>query len=200
MQDVKRADITALEEGLDAIERDAHALVSGLTETLGTWALDSTSWSVAQCLDHLAITNRVYLAAMQPVAEEALGQGRRRRGPARPGVIGRWFVQSLEPPITPKFKRKAPESIRPRRAPSLGQAIADFRASHDEVRRFLRHYADIDLAGVRFPNPFVRGIRFSLATGLHVIAAHERRHVWQAWCVRRAAELAVTIADVRHAS
>jgi hypothetical protein len=41
---------------------------------------------------------------------------------------------------------------------------------------------------VRFPNPFIRGVRFSLATGLHVIAAHERRHLWQAWRVRHAVE------------
>jgi hypothetical protein len=34
-------------------------------------------------------------------------------------------------------------------------------------------------------------VRFSLATGLHVIAAHERRHLWQAWRVRQAAERAV---------
>ena len=54
---------------------------------------------------------------------------------------------------------------------------------------FLETYANIDLAGVVFPNPFVRGVRFSLATGLHVIAAHARRHWWQAWRLRRAAEL-----------
>jgi hypothetical protein len=40
---------------------------------------------------------------------------------------------------------------------------------------------------VRFPNPFIRGVRFSLATGLHVIASHERRHLWQVWRVRQAA-------------
>jgi hypothetical protein len=39
---------------------------------------------------------------------------------------------------------------------------------------------------VVFPNPFIRGVRFSLATGLHVLEAHERRHLWQAWNVRRA--------------
>jgi hypothetical protein len=55
------------------------------------------------------------------------------------------------------------------------------------VRAFLQKYADIDLAGVRFHNPFVRGLRFSLATGLHVIVAHERRHLSQAWRVRQAA-------------
>jgi hypothetical protein len=66
--------------------------------------------------------------------------------------------------------------------------MATFLASQAMVRAFLQTYADIDLAGVRFPNPFIRGVRFSLATGLHVIAAHERRHLWQAWRVRQAAE------------
>ena len=45
---------------------------------------------------------------------------------------------------------------------------------------------------VRFPNPFVTGIRFSLATGLHVVPAHDCRHLSQAWRARRAAEQAET--------
>jgi DinB superfamily len=191
MQPSHPPDIRVLADGFDAVERDARGLVSGLTELSGAWRPDANSWSVAQCLDHLAIANRVYLRAMQPVAERTLMQGRKRRGPARPGVIGRWFIRTLEPPVTSRFKRAAPESIRPRRTPSLGDAIAQFLASQDEVREFLRRYADIDLAGARFPNPFVCGIRFSLATGLHVLAAHERRHLWQAWRVRQAAERAV---------
>jgi len=60
------------------------------------------------------------------------------------------------------------------------------RDSQAGVRTFLCSYATIDLAGVRFANPFIRGVRFSLATGLHVLAAHERRHLWQGWSVRRA--------------
>jgi hypothetical protein len=51
-------------------------------------------------------------------------------------------------------------------------------------------YNEIDLASVRFPNPFMPGMRFSLATGLHIIVAHERRHLWQAWRAREAAEAA----------
>ena len=93
--------------------------------------------------------------------------------------------------MKPRFRGKAPQSIRPRPAPSLDDALGQFLASQDEVRAFLRRYAEIDLAGVRFANPFIRGVRFSLATGLHVIAAHERRHLWQAWRVRQAAERAV---------
>jgi hypothetical protein len=59
------------------------------------------------------------------------------------------------------------------------------------VLAFLREHEGFDLAGIRFPNPFIRGVRFSLATGLHVIAAHERRHLWPAWRVRREAERAL---------
>jgi len=181
-------DIRALDEALTAAERDARALTAGLSDAAAAWRRTPTSWNVAECLDHLATANRVYLHAMRPPAERALASGRSRRGPALPGVIGRWFVRTLEPPAKARFKRRAPRSIQPRRSPPLSDAMDAFLASQDEVRRFLRTYAEIDLAGVRFPNPFIGGVRFSLATGLHVIAAHERRHLWQAWQVRREIE------------
>jgi hypothetical protein len=181
-------DIDALERAFDAAEADARALVSGLTEELGTWRAEAGTWSVAECLDHLATGNRVYLAAMRPAGERALAEGRRRTRPAQPGLVGGWFAWILEPPVNPRFKTKAPQAIRPRSSPPLHDAMPAFFASHHDVRAFLRTFAEVDLAGVRFPNPFMRGVRFSLATGLHVIAAHERRHLWQAWRVRKSAE------------
>lgn len=181
-------DILALDEALAASDRAARDLVSGLDIALGAWRAHDGSWSVAECLDHLAVSNRVYLGAMGPAAQRARARGRHRRGPARPGIIGRWFVRTLEPPVTRLFSVKAPGAIRPRPSPALADALSAFLASQQEVRAFLRTSADLDLAGVSFPNPLVRGVRFSLATGLHVIAAHERRHLWQAWRVRRAAE------------
>lgn len=197
MSEYNRSDIQALEEALDAAERDARSLVTGLTEERSAWPADADSWSVAQCLDHLATANRVYLRAMQPAAERALARGRRRRGPAKPGLIGGWFVRSLEPPVNPRFRTRAAASIQPRPAPRLDDAVRQFLASQEDVRTFLRRFEGIDLAGVRFPNPFVRGVRFSLATGLHAIAAHERRHLWQAWRVRQAAERAMAVESTR---
>lgn len=181
-------EIRALEAAYDAVDADARALVSRLTAEQGTWRAEPGSWSVAECLDHLATANRVYLNAMRPAAARALAQGSRRTKPALPGLVGGWFVKSLEPPARPGLKGKAPQAIRPRSSPALADAIAQFLSSQDDVREFLRAFAGIELAEVRFPNPFVRGVRFSLATGLHVIAAHARRHLWQAWRVRKASE------------
>src|SRR5690349_12837574 len=128
---MKSADIDALEEAFDAAERDARELVAGLSGELGGWRASSGAWSVADCLDHLATGKRVYLRAMEPAAARALAQGRRRRGPARPGLIGGWFVRMLEPPVKRPFRMNAPSSIRPRRAPALDDAAAQFFASQD---------------------------------------------------------------------
>lgn len=177
-------EIAALLTALDANARAARTLVEGLSEENGRWRPAPDAWSVAECLDHLAVANRVYIEAMREPAARARAAGRLRRAPALPGFLGRLFVNSLEPPAKSRTKRQAPSKIRPRESPGLRDAVDAFIASQEPVRAFLREYANIDLVGVRFRNPFIGLIHFSLATGLHVIAAHERRHLWQATQVR----------------
>jgi hypothetical protein len=45
---------------------------------------------------------------------------------------------------------------------------------------------DLDLNRLRFRNPFIGLLRYSVATALLVIGAHDRRHLWQAEQVRAA--------------
>jgi len=184
-------ELQQLARELDAAEADATALVHGLDAAAGAWRREPGSWSIAECLDHLATANRVYLRVMQPAADRARERGKLRRGPALPGVLGRLFIKWMEPPVRPRMRGKSPRLIRPREQPPLDTAYADFLQQQDQVRAFIAANADIDLAGVTFPNPFISGLRWSLATGLHVITSHERRHLWQAWNVRRAMEGAV---------
>src|ERR1700736_5772461 len=97
--DISALDIKDLYCKLDAAERDAQALVTDLAEERGGWRADAGSWSVAECLDHLAAANRTYLHAMKEPAIRAREQGRFRRGPAVPGFVGHWFVRTMEPPV-----------------------------------------------------------------------------------------------------
>lgn len=180
----KSPDVKVLEDQLSAIELDAERLVAGLSGDQGVRRPATGSWSVAECLDHLAKSNRVYLDAMVDPARQAREQNRYRRGPATPGFIGGWFAKTLEPPVNARFP--APRKLIPDAAPPLVEASGRFLAAHCDVRTFLESHADLDLGEIRFPNPLLPGVRFSLATGLHVIAAHERRHLWQAWRVRQA--------------
>ena len=45
---------------------------------------------------------------------------------------------------------------------------------------------DYDLNRIRFKNPFVGIIRFTVGTGLEVMSRHERRHLLQAERIRAA--------------
>jgi hypothetical protein len=190
-------DIDALDAELEGTGRDAASLVDGLTEDLGRWRQATDVWSVAECIDHLAVADSVYLRSMTEPVRRAREQQLMRRKAALPGLLGGWFVRSLEPPVKKFSKLKAPRLIRPNVAPLLAEAYRDFVAAHDDVRAFLRANADLDLATITFPNPFIPGVRFSLATGLHVVASHERRHLWQGWRARKAAESSIRSSSPR---
>jgi hypothetical protein len=55
------------------------------------------------------------------------------------------------------------------------------------MRSVVRDGAELDLNRIRFHNPFVATLRFTVGAGLLIIAAHNRRHLWQAEQVRQAA-------------
>jgi len=181
-------DIELLEAQFTAINRDANELTAGLTEQLAAWRPTDAAWTISECLDHLATTNRVYLDAMEQAADKARIRGKLRRGAAIPGWFGRWFARQLEPPVKLNRKLKSPAKTRPRSAPALAEAYADFMESQRRLEGFICQNLDLDLAGVSFPNPFIRGLRFSLATGIYNILAHDRRHLWQAREVLRSAQ------------
>jgi hypothetical protein len=111
MADGLPEDLAEIRRGLEASDREARALLAELDDERFNWRPDERSWSVAQCLDHLNVANRVYLASMRPAVEDARRRGVSRRGPIRPPVLERWFVRTLEPP--PKFRLPAPRKIVP---------------------------------------------------------------------------------------
>src|SRR4051812_35056426 len=102
-----RWSLPAFVRKLDAIEADARTLAGGLSEADGTRRPAPDSWSVAECLAHLAVANRVYLTAMRKAPRKPAAD----RG-IRPGWVGRFMAWSLEPPPRKLLRSKAPAAIR----------------------------------------------------------------------------------------
>lgn len=169
----------------DDLSREVGPLLAGMDDASVNWRPgDGRGWSVAQCLDHLAVTTATYLDAIDAAVRGA--PVRRGAGDPQvaPGWFGRWFVRRLEPPVT--LKVPAPRKIRPAPRRSGAEAERAFLASLDRYRHVLDAAARIDVNAVRFANPFAP-VRFTVGTGLVIIVAHDRRHVWQAWNVKTAA-------------
>ena len=173
------SDLQQLLDAVDDADRRGAAIAARVSDEEFHWKpLEGRGWSIAECLDHLATINAIYLRAIRNGVGSARANGSRRRGPAQPGFVGKKFVAMLEPPV--KRKLRSPEGTQPKPMRPRDEILRDYHAAHDDVRRLIAECADIDANRATFVNPFIRWIRFSIATGLHVIPAHDRRHLWQA--------------------
>jgi hypothetical protein len=173
------ADLQQLLNQIDDADRAAETLSAGLSDEQFHWQPDGGgSWSVAQCLEHLAAINVLYGGSIRQAVDAARRSGSARQGPLQPGPFGRWFIRSQEPPV--KRRLKAPGTVRPGSTATRAEVMRRYREAHDEVRRIVRDAATIDANATTFPNPFVKVLRVKVATGLNVLPAHDRRHLWQA--------------------
>lgn len=171
-------DLAAILRGFEESDAEARALLAELDEERFNARPSERSWSVAQCLDHLNVGNRVYLEAMRPAVETAQRKGSARFKPIRPGILERWFIREMEPP--PRRLLPAPRKIVPASHKSRAEVGEEWTRIQAQLRNLLHEAAPLDLNRTRFINPFIRLIRFSVGTGFLVLEAHERRHLWQA--------------------
>ena len=168
---------------LDRQAGQAQALAAGLGDSALNWQPNGgKSWSVGQCLDHLAIMNRMYLKALQDAVGNNRDQLEPRKVPIQPsGWLMRWFIGTEEPP--PKFKLPAPKKLAPPSALS-GAVVVDFAALQKELADFVREWGQADLNDVHMKNPLAP-IQLKLDTALLIISYHNRRHLWQAENVKK---------------
>lgn len=179
-------DLDRLQRELDAVERDADAIVAPLSDEQFNWAPRPGAWSIGQCVAHLNAINWKYMRCIEGAVEEARRAGHHRAGPIASTWMGRRFIASMEPP--PRMRMKSPGTARP---PvdhrHKAEVWPEFVRFHAHVRAAIVGMADVDLNRATFGNPFLKGlVRIRVGTALRVIAAHERRHVWQARRVREA--------------
>jgi len=101
-----------------------------------------------------------------------------------PGWFGRWFIRTYIEPTTHRKRARAPRKIVPV-AKHIDPSILDrFIASNAAVRDLVTRAKGHDVNRLRFRNPFVPLIRFTVGTGLQIIARHNHRHLLQAERVR----------------
>ena len=167
---------------LETIESDLRALTDGLSETGLRWRPGSGAWSILHCLEHVNRTTEVYL----PNIDAAIERGRRRKTiggkSSRGTLLGSWLIKSLEPPVKRRFK--APKTFQPLPDPDR-DAVGNFVRLRSELRERIGRSSGLDLGRIRLSSPAMKILRVSLGQAFRVLAAHDRRHLWQAHNVKR---------------
>ncbi len=163
---------------LQMSEDQAAQLIRGVSRDQGNWQPKAgKSWSIWQCLDHLALTNELYSRVLtEPVSKHNAIQ----EAPTieiRPGWFGCWFISQIEPPVRMRFKTLP--KITPTGNGDLEEVLKRFVESHAEIREVLKLWDGADFNDIRFHSPFSSWLTFSVGTGLLIVTAHDRRHLWQ---------------------
>lgn len=161
---------------LDTIDRRVNDLARGLSPEQLNWKPTENLWSVGQCLQHLYAANEVYL----PAIANALGD--RPPSPVQditPGWLGRWFIRTYIEPSSRGKRARAPRRIAP--AQQIDPSVLDlFLRSNDVARDLVRRAGAYNINRIRFRNPFIPLLRFTVGTGLEIVWRHQRRHLLQA--------------------
>jgi hypothetical protein len=168
---------------IEALVRDAHELVADLTEEQVNWRPAPHRWSIAQCLSHIVLTTRAYLAGLDSAIAEAKERGAAGLAPYRQSFVSNRLVRSMEPP--PGFKIKTFRSLEPLERFKTDDLLAAFVSVLNDLTERLRRAAGVDLDGGRMRSPFIGLLRMTIDQAIRLQLAHTRRHLWQARQVRQ---------------
>ena len=168
---------------LDAADGRAERLAKALTREQLNRRARPDAWSIGQCLEHLYATNQVYLPAISASLE---GRRLARVQEIVPGWFGRWFIRNYIEPSSDTRRAKAPQKIAPGKQvePSV---LELFLRSNQATRELVCRAGEYDVNRVRFKNPFIPILRFTVGTGLEIVSKHQSRHLLQAERVRQSA-------------
>ncbi len=166
-------------------EESAAQLILGVSSVQGNWQpMEGKSWSIWQCLEHLVLTNQLYTAALKEAVTKNDKGGESPTKEISPGWFGRWFLSQLEPPVRVRVKTRA--KAKPVASGDLEDVQSKFVNSHEEAREVLKYWECVDFNRIKYRNPYASWLRFSVGTGLLILNAHDRRHLWQAQKVKEA--------------
>lgn len=158
------------------------SLTSELSEPALNWQPTPGSWSIAQCVDHLVLTNDAVLAAIRATVENNRDDLKPRTRPIQAaGWLSRKFVQNIGPDAGTKYK--APKKIVPVSQLSAG-TVTRFLELQKSLEKFMAEFGEADLGALRYPNPLLPVLRWTVDTGLLILIVHNARHLQQAERVR----------------
>lgn len=169
---------------LNAADNRAIALAKALAPQQLNWNPSPGAWSIGQCLEHLYITNEVYLG---PMSTSLKGRQSAVVQEITPGWLGRWFIRNYIEPSSKMKRVRAPRKIRP--GAQIEPSVLDrLLISNHTARQLIHRARNQDVNHIRFRNPFIPVIRFTVGTGFEILSKHQQRHLLQAERIRDSLE------------
>ena len=142
------------------------------------------SWSAAECIEHLNLTNRAYLPRIEEAFRTLSEKNLRPTGPFRLDFNARLLKFYLEPPS--RLRLPTGEPFKPVDAQNPVATIANFQSLNQQLEEKLAAARALALDAAKISSPFAEKMKYSVYSAFVLITAHNRRHLWQAQRALRA--------------
>jgi hypothetical protein len=147
------------------------------------WRPEVRRWSIAECLDHLNLTFRLWLPKLTAATAIGWRQGHTVDAWLRYDQSELDALKRVEPPVI--ARTAAPPALVPTAGVDPDQLVDHFFESRDRYAEAVRRAFGLDLPRILIAEPLAPLIH-SLGGALAFLAAHDRRHMWQSERVRSA--------------
>ncbi len=172
---------TSLLDELEERSKSFLMYVDHLTQQPNASILEQSEpgkWNAVQVLEHLNSYYRFYLPAIEKEMNSKISF------PAtsfKPGWLGDYFSNLMEPTNTGKLKSKmkSPKNHRPADELHAGTVIDEFKTNQQKFISLLRKAAHSNISDIRVPISLSKLIRLKLGDVFRFIVAHNQRHQLQ---------------------
>jgi len=147
------------------------------------WKPAPSSWSIAQCLDHLVIADSSYFPALKKIFEGTYAMTIWERWSPFSAICGRILVDKLQEHA--KKKMKAPKVFRPSTSNIDIGIIERFYQHHDIFMDYIASCDNTDLDRTNITSPAIRFVTYNLRNAIKLLVRHEHRHINQAIRVKQ---------------
>ena len=155
-----------------------ESLAQSLDESRWSRRASNGGWSPAECVVHLNTTSEAFvplIAAALDGAKEFCDCSSRR---PRFDLIGWLLLKSMEPPY--KMKMKTTRPFEPPAPGPQSELLPRWNDAQSALIALLERGDAYPISRIKLTSPFSARVKYSIFCAFRIIAAHQRRHLFQA--------------------
>lgn len=142
------------------------------------WTNHPERWSIAQCLDHLVVSDSLYYPVFAQILEGTYKMSFWQRRSPLSKMFGKLLINQMQETATRKFK--SPKAFQPNLTTSGTDIIFRFGKHQDELINYMQELDKKDQLHVVISSPASSFVTYSIADAFQIIIKHQYRHLNQA--------------------
>lgn len=175
---MRNISIEELISRLRQVSYNAEAEFGALTAEQLNLKPSQDSWSIAQCLDHLIVSNKTYFPRIEEIISGKYKKTFYQKLPLLPKLFGKILIKSVSPDT--KRKTKTSKVFYPSSSELPGTLVRNFTAHNILLISLIERTHGLVPENIIISSPVSSAITYSLKDTFIILTLHEERHLNQA--------------------